>query len=101
MYIRVSFQTKHCRTNLDGVYAAGDCSESHDISDDQSRVLAIWPNAYMQGETAGTNMSGGEKLYDKAIPMNAIGFFGLHIITAGSYEGEAYITQTDSIPIKS
>jgi len=86
---------EHCRTNLEGVYAAGDCSESHDISDGQSRVLAIWPNAYMQGETAGINMAGGEKLYDKAIPMNAIGFFGLHIITAGSYSGEAYVTKTD------
>ena len=37
-------------------------------------------------------MAGGEKPYDKAIPMNAIGFFGLHIITAGSYDGEAYVT---------
>ena len=25
--------------------------------------------------------------------MNAIGFYGLHIITAGSYEGTAYCTQ--------
>ncbi len=86
---------EHCRTNLNDVYAAGDCSESHDITDNQSRVLALWPNAYMQGETAGVNMAGGEKRYDKAIPMNAIGFFGLHIITAGSYSGEAYITRGD------
>lgn len=87
---------EHCRTNLDGVYAAGDCSESRDISaDGQWRVLALWPNAYMQGETAGIDMAGGEKLYDKAIPMNAIGFFGLHIITAGSYDGEACVTESD------
>ena len=86
---------EHCRTNLPDVYAAGDCSESHDITDDQWRVLALWPNAYMQGETAGIDMAGGKKVYDKAIPMNAIGFFGLHIITAGSYAGEAYVTQTD------
>ncbi|CDZ23923.1 hypothetical protein CCDG5_0794 [[Clostridium] cellulosi] len=87
---------KHCRTNLDGVYAAGDCSESYDITDGQYRVLALWPNAYMQGETAGINMAGGEKLYDKAIPMNAIGFFGLHVITAGSYEGKTYVTRTEN-----
>jgi len=31
-----------------------------------------------------------EKSFDKAIPMNAIGFFGLHMITAGNYSGEAY-----------
>lgn len=86
----------HCKTNLEGVYAAGDCSESLDITDDTWRVLALWPNAYMQGETAGIDMAGGEKLYNKAIPMNAIGFFGLHIITAGSYNGEAYVVKTDS-----
>jgi NAD(P)H-nitrite reductase large subunit len=35
-------------------------------------------------------MAGGEKKFDKAIPMNAIGFFGMHIITAGNYSGDAY-----------
>ena len=29
---------------------------------------------------------------NQAIPMNAIGFFGYHIITAGSYDGEAYVS---------
>lgn len=86
----------HCATNLPGVYAAGDCSESLDITEDTMRVLALWPNAYMQGETAGINMAGGEKIYDKAIPMNAIGFFGLHIITAGSYNGEVYTVKTEN-----
>jgi len=52
--------------------------------------MALLPNAYMQGECAGINMAGGEKCFDKAIPMNAVGFFGLHIITAGSYIGETY-----------
>ncbi len=52
--------------------------------------MALLPNAYMQGECAGINMAGGEKIFDKAIPMNAIGFFGLHIITAGNYEGDVY-----------
>lgn len=81
---------EHCKTSLPDIYAAGDCTESYDISADQTRILALLPNAYMQGETAGINMAGGEKLYNKAIPMNAIGFFGYHIITAGNYDGEAY-----------
>ncbi len=85
-----------CRTSLSNVFAAGDCAESLDVTTGQQRVLALLPNAYMQGECAGINMAGGEKEYDNAIPMNAIGFFGLHMITAGSYEGEAYVVQTDS-----
>jgi len=48
----------------------------------------------MQGECAGINMAGGgahgEVRFGKAIPMNAIGFFGLHIITAGNYTGDVY-----------
>lgn len=84
-----------CKTTLHNVYAAGDCAESHDITTDSDRILALLPNAYMQGETAGVNMAGGHQLYDQAIPMNAIGFFGLHIITAGSYDGDAYVKQTD------
>jgi NAD(P)H-nitrite reductase large subunit len=40
-------------------------------------------------------MAGGEKTFDKAIPMNAIGFFGLHMITAGNYVGETYIEKKE------
>ncbi|HEY5585104.1 MAG TPA: FAD-dependent oxidoreductase [Ruminiclostridium sp.] len=75
-------------TTLDGVYAAGDCTESFDICTGQNKILALLPNAYMQGEIAGINMAGGDKTFDTAMPMNAIGFFGLHMITAGAMEGE-------------
>lgn len=85
----------HCHTTLPDIYAAGDCAESFDISSDEARVLALLPNAYMQGECAGINMAGGEQLFTKALPMNAIGFFGLHIITAGSYIGEQYIIKSE------
>lgn len=77
------------QTSLDGVYAAGDCAEGEDISLGQKRVLAILPNAYMQGKCAGINMAGGTEEFNKGIPMNSIGFFGLHAMTAGSYFGEA------------
>lgn len=83
-------------TSLPDVYAAGDCTESHDISSDSDKILALLPNAYMQGECAGINMAGGEAEFDKAIPMNAIGFFGKHIITAGTYTGEEHLIKTDS-----
>lgn len=79
---------------LKDVYAAGDCTESLDITTGQQKILALLPNAFLQGEAAGQNMAGKETYYLNAMPMNAIGFFGLHIITAGSYDGEAY-TYTD------
>lgn len=80
----------HCETSAKQVYAAGDCVESHDITTDKNRILALLPNAYMQGECAGINMAGGDKVFDKALPMNAIGFFGLHMVTAGTYQGIEY-----------
>ena len=83
-------------TSVENIYAAGDCAEGDDISLGQKRVLAILPNAYMQGHTAGVNMSGGREVFDKAIPMNSIGFFGLHVMTAGTYDGEMYEEKTDS-----
>ena len=82
-----------CKTSLPHVYAAGDCTESYDTVTGENRILALLPNAYMQGETAGYHMTGSEKPYDKAIAMNAIGFFGYHVITAGSYDGEEIVTE--------
>ena len=73
------------QTTLADIYAAGDCVETDDISLGQKRIMAILPNAYMQGHCAGVNMAGGTELFDKGIPMNSIGFFGLHAMTAGSY----------------
>jgi NAD(P)H-nitrite reductase large subunit len=73
----------HQLTTLPDIYAAGDCTQSFDISSGKEKVLALLPNAYMQGEIAGKNMAGNTAEYLNAIPMNAIGFFGLHIITAG------------------
>jgi len=96
-------------TSAQDIYAAGDCTQTNDVSSGQSKIMALLPNAYMQGECAGINMAGGGAVgdkvsiendsddgvnggarFDKAIPMNAIGFFGLHIITAGNYIGEVY-----------
>lgn len=79
-----------CQTSLKDIYAGGDCTESYDITIGAERVLALLPNAYMQGNTAGVNMAGGEQLYENAIPMNAMGMFGYHMITAGSYDGNVY-----------
>ena len=84
------------RTSLPDVFAAGDCTEGEDISFGGRRVLAILPNAYLQGHAAGVNMAGGDEVHDRAIPMNSIGFFGLHAMTAGTYEGAPYEERTDS-----
>jgi len=80
-------------TTVPDIYAAGDCTQTLDVSSGQNKIMALLPNAYMQGECAGINMTGsaaGGASFDKAIPMNAIGFLGLHVITAGNYDGQVY-----------
>lgn len=79
------------QTSIQNVYAAGDCAESFDITSGARKVLALLPNAYRQGYTAGVNMAGGEAAFADAMPLNAIGFFGSHVLTAGSYEGESFV----------
>ena len=72
-----------CETSVPHVFAAGDCVESHDLTDDSSRILAILPNAYQQGKVAGTVMAGAELKDKGARPINATSFLGLPLITAG------------------
>ncbi|MDR2526007.1 MAG: FAD-dependent oxidoreductase [Oscillospiraceae bacterium] len=77
------------QTSLPQVYAAGDCTESTDVCTGQRKVMALLPNAYMQGEAAGMHMAAaGAPLPCQPlglIPENAIGFFGKHILSAGVY----------------
>ncbi len=82
-------------TSIDGIFSAGDCTETVDVSSGEQKVMALLPNAYMQGEAAGITMAGGSADFNGAIPMNAIGFFGLHIITAGNLNGESYVTASE------
>lgn len=83
-------------TSAKDIYSAGDCTQAMDVSSGQTKIMALLPSAYMQGECAGINMAGGEKCFDKAIPMNAIGLFGRHIITAGNYSGLVYAENDNS-----
>ena len=78
------------RTSLPDVYAAGDNCESVDLCTGARRILAILPNAALQGGIAGTNMAGGDAVFAQGAAFNAIGFFGSHIATAGVYEGESF-----------
>lgn len=84
------------RTSLDSVYAAGDCVEAADVVTGVRHIMALLPNAYMQGEAAGINMAGGEADFSKAMPMNAIGFFGLPLVSAGSYDGEEFVEEGEN-----
>ena len=83
------------KTSLDDVYAAGDCAEITDMTSGEKKVMAIMPLAYIGGHCAGVNMAGGDESLENALPMNSIGFAGLHCMTAGSYVGECFEEKTE------
>lgn len=86
------------KTSVENIFAAGDCVEQEDITFGAKRVMALLPNANIGGYTAGVNMAGGDQLFDNALPMNSIGFWGLHMMTAGTYadDGNARMIEEKS-----
>ena len=93
-------------TTAADIYAAGDCTQTRDVVSGDSRTMALLPNAYMQGEVAGVNMATsnpanaeserGNAEFNTAMMMNAVGFFGLHVITAGNYNGATIAMENES-----
>ena len=76
------------RTNVADIWAAGDVTEGVDAVTGERKIMALWPNAYVQGRAAGYDMAGKKDDFDGVFPMNAVGFFGLSVITAGVQGGE-------------
>jgi NAD(P)H-nitrite reductase large subunit len=71
-------------TNLPNIYAAGDVSETYDISRDSNWINAIWPCAVEQGRIAGLNMAGRKTSYEGSFRRNSIGnFIGVPAISMG------------------
>jgi NAD(P)H-nitrite reductase large subunit len=71
-------------TNLPEIYAAGDVTETFDISRDTNWINAIWPCAVEQGRVAGLNMAGHKTLYEGSFRRNSIGnFIGVPAISMG------------------
>ena len=70
-------------TSAENVYAAGDVAEAADFFSDQKNPMPIWPDAYIQGDIAGTAMAGGTKSYTGGLAMNSIEFFKVSTISMG------------------
>ena len=82
-------------TSLNSIYAAGDCVEEKDVVDGNEKVLALLPNAALGGRNAGRNMAGGNAVYTDAVAINALPFWGNHLISAGQTVGECFTEEKD------
>jgi NAD(P)H-nitrite reductase large subunit len=70
-------------TTVAGVFAAGDVAEARDFFSGVKNPMPIWPDAYIQGDIAGSAMAGREKSYSGGLAMNSIEFFKVSTISMG------------------
>lgn len=70
-------------SSMAGVFAAGDVAEARDFFSGQKNPMPIWPDAYIQGDIAGTVMAGQEKEYIGGLSMNSLELFKIPTISMG------------------
>lgn len=77
----------HMRTNLPGVYAAGDVTEAPGFHSGQPEVNAIQPNAADQARVAAHNMAGGASISGGSLAINVLDTLGLISTSFGQWWG--------------
>ena len=77
----------HMETNVPGVYAAGDVSQSPDFSTGKREVNAIQPAAADEARIAALNMAGKNAASQGNLAMNVLDTVGLVASSFGQWEG--------------
>lgn len=70
-------------TSAENVYACGDCTESRDVATGENALNLIWPNAVLQGKTAGYNCIGIGRKYRGFMRVVGMDIFGVHVVSIG------------------
>lgn len=78
---------EHMQTNVDGVYAAGDCAEAFDKVSGTTIVSAIQPNAAEQARVAALNMAGQKVSLRGVTQINVLDTLGLISTSFGNWQG--------------
>jgi NADPH-dependent 2,4-dienoyl-CoA reductase/sulfur reductase-like enzyme len=76
------------QTSAADVYAAGDCTETQDITSGERYVMALWPPAVEQGKVAALNMLDINAIYEGTLSQNVIDIFDTPFASIGSLDGE-------------
>jgi len=73
----------YLETNIEDVYAAGDCAEIVDGESATGRVEQLWYTGRMQGEAVARTICGERTRYERGIWFNSAKFFDLEYHTYG------------------
>ncbi|MFC2020687.1 NAD(P)/FAD-dependent oxidoreductase [Chloroflexota bacterium] len=78
--------TRQMMTNLDDIYACGDCVETRDMAYGKETLSPLWHNAKRQGIIAGYNCCGIPKVYPGSENITSLDVYGTHAASFGSIE---------------
>jgi CoA-dependent NAD(P)H sulfur oxidoreductase len=73
----------HMRTNLPGIYAAGDCAEAWHLVIGAPDHIPLGSTANKQGRVAGTNAAGGEAAFGGVVGTMVVRAFDLIVASTG------------------
>lgn len=76
-------------TNLENIWAAGDCVSSLHLVSERKVWLPLGPAANKQGRVAGASIAGGQARFGGVVGTNLVKVFDLHIGRTGLSEIEA------------
>ena len=84
------------KTNVEGIFAAGDCAEIKTEGEERNLIQQVWYTGKMQGKVAGEVIAGMDSKYDPGIWYNSAKFLDLEYQTYGwvnnvPKEGEKHI----------
>ena len=71
------------QTNIENIYAGGDCIVVYDIAHKTNWKVPLWPVAGEHGRFIGLNMVGKNAEYRGAVPVNSFSVFENEIIAGG------------------
>ncbi len=74
---------KYFETNVQDVYAAGDCAEIKSNGNEKSKIEQLWYTGRMQGETLAKTICGSRAAYDRGVWFNSAKFFDIEYQTYG------------------
>jgi NAD(P)H-nitrite reductase large subunit len=78
---------EYLQTNVPGIYAAGDCSETLDLVSGKHVVSAIQPSAADEAMCAGMNMAGKKLVLRGVTQINVLDTLGLVSSSFGEWQG--------------
>jgi len=77
----------HLQTNVEGIYAAGDCAQAFDQPSGTTIVSAIQPNAADQARVAALNMVSKKTVLKGVTQINVLDTLGLISTSFGQWQG--------------